>query len=275
MFGRAVECETDTTALQRLHRRLGDTFKILGQPADALRSYRMASAGNAGQDPVLLRLIVVEAAESANDAREQVAALRRLAECSTSEEEKVLVRKRIARLAEDHLEDDVLAVQTLEEALVLDPLDIEVIEQLSAIFGRASNRNAVVQHLHAAVEHHRAALAGRPFDSKLYRQLGRIFQWQRQLDRLYCTCLAQSHIGTLDEVELRFFQEHHKRCKTLSTLPLSSSRYESLVLPAPPARRLQGHPPGRRQEPPKARRGGSRDLRARSQLPHQAKQPSL
>jgi hypothetical protein len=65
----------------------------------------------------------------------------------------------------------------------------------------------------------------------MYRQLGRIFQWQRALDRLYCTCLAQLALGTLEEVEQRFLYDHQRRCAPVPRGKLAAARYEALILP--------------------------------------------
>jgi tetratricopeptide (TPR) repeat protein len=214
----------------RLNTRLGDAEMGLDDPHAALAAFQRAHSSTGGQDPALLRKIV-RAAQGAANARAQVAALERLAECSPDAGERVEVRKQMAHLAETALDNDELAVRALEEALVLDPLDIEAIERLAAVYGRASNRSAANQHLQAAVAHHRAELARRPFDLALYRQLGRIFQWQRLFDRLYCSAVVQFHLGELEEVQQRFLWTHHRRCSTVPKGPLSRSRYETLVLP--------------------------------------------
>ena len=89
----------------------------------------------------------------------------------------------------------------------------------------------MTQHLQASTEQHRAELARHPFDPKLYRQIGRIFQWQRQLDRLYCACLAQTSLGSLEDVEQRFLLEHQRRCGPMPKGALAKSRYDSAIVP--------------------------------------------
>jgi cellulose synthase operon protein C len=228
LYARAVTLLSDGPERQRLSRRLGDIYFEREQPAAALDAYRQAAGGV--QDPQLLRRIA-DAAEAASDFGAQVSALEKLAECSADAGERVQVRKQVAQLSEDILEQDERAVRALEEVLVLDPLDIEAIERLAAIYGRASNRSAVNQHLQASIEHHRAELARRPFDPRLYKQMGRIFQWQRSFDRLYCACLAQLFLGPLDDAEQRFLWDHHRRCAIPPRGPLARARYELLVLP--------------------------------------------
>ena len=230
MYGRLEPLEEDAATRTLLNVRLGDAEMGQENPYAALSAFKRAAQGTAGQDPELLRKIV-RSAEAIGDTGSQVAGLERLAECSPDPGERVDVRKRMALLAETALENDELAVRALEEALVLDPLDIEAIERLAAIYGRASNRSAANQHLQAAVAHHRAELARRPFDLTLYRQIGRVFLWQRIFDRLYCACVVQFHLGELEEVQQRFLWTHHRRCSSVPKGPLPRSRYEALILP--------------------------------------------
>jgi cellulose synthase operon protein C len=220
----------DPAERQRLNRRLGDIHLALGHPAAALDSYQRAATDTAANDPELLRCIA-KSAEAAGAAAPLIATLEKLAEMSNDSAERIELRKRIARLASDSLDDDERPLRALEEVLALDPLDIEAIERLAGIYGRSGNRSAVVQHLQASTEQHRAELARHPFDPRLYRQVGRIFQWQRQLDRLYCACLAQSALGSLDDVDQRFMVEHQRRCGPMPKGAVAKSRYDSAIVP--------------------------------------------
>lgn len=222
--------ETEHEQKVRVNRRLGNILLSVNDPVAALAAYKRAVGASTGRDPDLLRKLL-EAAQMADDMRAQVVALEQLAECSQDQRERIEVRKELARLAESVMDNDELAIRTLEETLILDPLDIGAIEQLAAIYGRASNRSAANQHLQAAVAHHRAELARRPFDKKLYRQLGRIFQWQRQFDRLYCACVVQRYFGELDEVQERFLWNHHRCCGSTPRGTLRPDRYETHLLP--------------------------------------------
>lgn len=230
MYTRLQSFAEDPAEQIRINRRMGEIYLGSDDPRAALDALQRAAAGDTAQDPELLRRIV-EAAQLVGDARAQVAALERLAECSPEGAERVHVRKRLAQLAETALENDDLAVRALEETLVLDPLDIEAIERLAAIYGRASNRSAANQHLQAAVAHHRAELARSPFEVRLYGQLGRIFQWQRLFDRFFCTCVVQHHLGGLDDAQQRFLEAHRQRCNDAPGTALSRERYEALILP--------------------------------------------
>jgi tetratricopeptide (TPR) repeat protein len=229
MYENAEPLCPDAEERRRINLRLGEIGMSLGDPSRALAAFERASSGGGFHDPALLRRMA-EAAEAAGAWSQQATALERLAEAASDPGERILTRKRLAHVASE-LENDELAVRVLEEALVLDPLDLEAIERLAAIYGRAENRSAVNQHLQASVEHHRAALVREPFNPRLYRQLGRIFQWQRQLDRLYCACLALHALGALDDVELRFMFDHHRRCAPIPKGSLSQARYEALILP--------------------------------------------
>jgi hypothetical protein len=147
--------------------------------------------------------------------------------------------RQAAVLADTHLEDDRRAVRQLRRVLELDPLQLEAIEQLAGIYGRSGDREALDRHMEGAVERHREALIDRPFDSKLYWQLGRLFRWRRKLDAQYCSYVALSRLGPLGTSELEFLQRHRDRCSKGPMGALSPEQYESLVL----AREARG--PGR------------------------------
>lgn len=230
MFTRLEPELQDASERAVVCQRLGDIYTGAGDPRAALEAYQRSAAATVSQDADLLQKIA-DAARSAGDPAAEARALESLAGSTHDPEARVSVRKRLADLAVNALDDDDLAVRALEETLILDPLDIEAIERLAAIYGRASNRSAANQHLQAAVAHHRLELARRPFELRIFQQLGRIFQWQRQFDRLYCSCVVQARLGELEEVQQRFLWDHHQHCTPAPKGPLSRGRYETLLLP--------------------------------------------
>ncbi|MCA9669351.1 MAG: tetratricopeptide repeat protein, partial [Myxococcales bacterium] len=230
LYGRLELVVSDAGELGRVRRRLGELYLALDQPRPALAAFRRAADNAAAQDPWLLRRIA-HAAELAREPQSQVAALEKLAECTDDADERVRARKDIARVAEEALLDDQRAVRALQEVLVLDPLDLGAIEHLAGIYGRSANRSAAAQHLSAAIAHHRAELGRRPFDARLYRQLARLFRWQRLYDRLYCACAVLSHLRAIEDVEAQFHRDHGSRCGGAPAGELAPQRYELLLLP--------------------------------------------
>jgi cellulose synthase operon protein C len=235
--------DLDPDTGSRIHRRLGEIHLGLDEPSLALEAFGRAAAaaveagaagttvgGTVSGDPELLRRMAL-AAEGAGNAGALVLALVKLSSCSDDPDERAQARRRVAQLATDQLDDEELAVQSLEEVLVIDPFDIESIGRLAAIYGRTGNRAAVEKHLRLAAERHRAELARRPFDERLYRQLARIFQWQHHYDRLYCAYVALGQLRVLTEVEQRFLREQHARCRPIPNGSLTRSLITSLVLP--------------------------------------------
>lgn len=230
MYLRARDLEKDPTTLLEINQRLGDVYLNINQPAAAMDAYQRAMNLSGSPAPEMLRRLV-QAAQLSGDVHTQVNTLKMLADSSPDPDERVRVRKQMANLAAEHLDEDELAVEALEEAMILAPLDIETIEKLAAIYGRGGNREAVNQHFLAAVANHRAELQRRPFEVRLYQQLGRIFQWQKQPDRLYLLNVAQLHLGVLDEPGQKFLREHHLRCGVLPHGALTRQRFERMILP--------------------------------------------
>lgn len=231
LYGRAelvIEQPGDRVPVQRL---LGELFLTLEQPREALDAFARARRDAGRVDPWLLRNIA-KAARLAGDVDAHNEALERLAELVEDPDEQVRLLKQVARIAEERLDDDERAVRALQQGLVLDPLDLEAIEKLAAIYGRRGDRDAAAQHLQAAVAHHRAQLARTPINPQLYRQLGRIFRWQKRFDRLYCSCVALTQIQAIGDIEQRFMFEHHRNCAAAPTRGLAPGRLMQLVVPA-------------------------------------------
>ncbi|MCB9557635.1 MAG: tetratricopeptide repeat protein [Deltaproteobacteria bacterium] len=230
LYSRLELVAAEKSEREQIRRRLGQLYLDIGEPRKALAAFGRALEGNAAHDPDLLARIV-EAARAAHDPQAQIAALESLAEHADDATQRISARKQLADVASEQLEDDGRAAEALLEVLALDPLDIDATEKLAAIYGRSGNRSAAAQHLRAAVAHHRAALEQQPENAALYRQLARLFRWQRQYDRLYCACTVLAHAQAIDDIEAQFWREHHGRCGQLSGVVLERRRFERVLLP--------------------------------------------
>lgn len=220
----------DASQRRALRLRLAEVYQALADTPRALEVLQRALDDSERPDASLLRLVAAAAA-AAQDPATEATVLERLADLTRDPPEQIALRKAVARLANDRLDETDRAIRALQEVLALDPLDLEATESLAGIYGRLGHRSAVNQHLQASVSHHRAELANRPFEASLYRQLGRIFRWQRLFDRLYCSYIALSQLDSLGETEHAFLLDHHQRCSVDAAAPLLPKRYERLVLP--------------------------------------------
>ncbi len=230
-YSQAEAVIIDPTQRREVRIALADVYRALHDPLRAFEALCRALEDTPQPDPSLLGR-VAEAAEEAGRPRVQAEMMERLADLSADPAEQISLRKRVAQLAEERLDEADRAVRALQQVLVIDPLDMEAIEQLAGIYGRLGNRSAVNQHLQAAVSHHRAELAARrPFDAQLYRQIGRIFRWQRLFDRLYCSCVVLTQLGAITDTEQHFADDHARRCSVLLVAPLAPQRLERLLLP--------------------------------------------
>ena len=233
LYRRCQSAVEDAAEIARLNRRRGEIHLQLGRPRPALDSLTLAASATSCPDADLLRL-VADAARAAGDTAAMVKAMEMLAQLSQDTAERATVHKELSQVAVE-LDDDTLALRSLEQALELDPLDIEAIERMAAIFGSKGDRVAVERHLRQAIRRHIEQLQTDALQPKLYKQLGRIFQWQREYDRFYCSCVVRQHLeghgkGLMDDAERRFLQAHHYRCAPIPTGPLAQDRYEELIL---------------------------------------------
>jgi tetratricopeptide (TPR) repeat protein len=227
-YARAVEAADGPDARAATRRRLGQVYRQLGRAADALVAFREAAVGGeTWPDSWLLRQIA-ETAEETGDYLEQANALDQLADVTEDDGERLAARKQVAQISEQYLDDEERAIRSFQQVLVADPLELDTVERLAALYGRSSNRAALTQHLQAAVAHHRAAIADSPTEGRLYEQLARIYRWQRQYDRYYCVCLVLKHMGTLPATEEQFLDEHGRLCAAEPRLPLDPSAYDQL-----------------------------------------------
>ena len=234
LYRRCLAAVEDATERARLYRRRGEIHLANNKPDAALEALARAASSSSRPDAELLRLVAT-AAQAAGDAPARIRAMEMLAQISDDRAERAAVHKELSQVAVEEMGDNSLALRSLDEALTLNPLDIEAIERVAAIHGSKGDRAAVSRHLGAAIDRHMEELTRDAFEVRLYRQLGRIFQWQREYDRFYCACVVRQYLeglgkGVMEDAERRFLQSHHYRCAPIPTGPLAQNRYEKLIL---------------------------------------------
>ncbi len=234
LYRRCLAAVEDAAERARLYRRRGEIHMANRKPDAALEALARAASSSSRPDAELLRLVAT-AAQAAGDASARIRAMEMLAQISDDRSERAAVHKELSQVAVEEMGDDTLALRSLEEALTLDPLDIEAIERVAAIHGSKGDRAAVSRHLGAAIDRHKEELTRDAFEVRIYQQLGRIFQWQREYDRFYCACVVRQYLeglgkGVMEDAERRFLQGHHYRCSPIPTGTLAQNRYEKLIL---------------------------------------------
>ncbi|MBW2731845.1 MAG: hypothetical protein JRH20_05585 [Deltaproteobacteria bacterium] len=230
MLRRAEMLLADASARAEVQRRLGRVHCQLHELQPAQEALQRAADATPSPPLDLLRELADVAKEREDGATEAtVRAL--LADRVDGEEERKTLRRRVAILAEESLDDDDRAVTSWQQLLTLDPLDLQATERLAAIYGRIGHRAAADQHLHAAVSHHRAELTRAPFQTRLYKQLTAIFRWQRAFDPLYCAYITLSQLSGIGESELTFLRNYGERCNAQLPPSLTPEQYDRLLLP--------------------------------------------
>ena len=235
MYNRCLMLSHASGEQAQLYRRLGEIH--LGQqlPRAALDAFTRAASATSHPDQELLRRLA-EAARAAGDTDALVRALELLVQRADAPGERAALHRELSQVAVEELQDHKLALRSLEQALRLDPLDIEAIERVAAIHGSKGDRVAVQAHLAEAAARHREALVLDPLKPELYRQIGRILKWQRRIDDYYCCCVALQYLESrgkgvlLSDAERRFMQQHHYRCAPIPTGPLTAARFERQLL---------------------------------------------
>ena len=219
-------CEA-TEDLSLIGRRLGHAFLALEQPESAVDAFSRALAAGKGGDLELLQTLA-KAAELAGDTATMCEALDGVATEAPHASDRISAYRSLARLHEEsgRIEE---ASKALKKALKADPVHLDCIQQLAGLHAKAGNREHADRHLAAAVDAHREAIDADPFAVPMYRQLGRIYRWQRQLDPLYCCCSVLEHLNAADQVERQFLRDH-KRRRREEVRPLEASALDQLVL---------------------------------------------
>jgi tetratricopeptide (TPR) repeat protein len=232
---RAEHLTNDPAVACEIQRELADVYLALDKPDLATLAYERALASCGRSDLTMLRAMV-SAAALANNAGAQVLALDLLSRATRDEAERIDTRLSLASVAEEQLADDEKSMRALQEILALDPLRIEAIERLAALYGRLGSRNAASQHLQASLSHHRAALARGPRHTRLYSNMARIYRWQRSTDALFCCYVALERLGSSANdsaagYKKSYLDSYEQRCKRLPQTPLAEARYQRLILP--------------------------------------------
>ena len=247
LYTRTISTVEAPVERSRIRRRLGEIQLGMDMPLAALGSLQLVRQEEEQPGMETLRLLL-RAARAARDARAQREALEQLLDLEEDPEQRVALLKEGARLLDEDAGDPARAISLLEEALDLAPVDIEAIEQLAAVHGSRGDKGAVDRHLSMAAGRVRQKLQEDPLDGDTYRQLGRIYKWQRQFDAFFCSCVARAYLeeasgrqDLLEEAERSFLTLHQYRGAPVPVGRLVAHRLDGLLLPrdaAVPLRKL-------------------------------------
>ena len=238
LYTRTISTVEAPVERSRIRRRLGEIQLGMDMPLAALGSLQLVRQEEEQPGMETLRLLL-RAARAARDARAQREALEQLLDLEEDPEQRVALLKEGARLLDEDAGDPARAISLLEEALDLAPVDIEAIEHLAAVYGSRGDREAVDRHLAEAAARVRRGLRDDPLDGDTYRQLGRIYKWQRQFDAFFCSCVARAYLedvkqgeDLLEEAERSFLTLHQYRGAPTPVGKLQDRRVDGLLLPA-------------------------------------------
>jgi len=238
LYTRTVSTVEAPRERSRICRRLGEIQLGMDMPLAALGSLQRVREEEEEPTRETLNLLL-RAARAARDAGAQGDALEQLLSLVDDPEERLALLKEGARLLDEEVGDHDRAIALLEEALALSPVDIEAIEHLAAVYGSRGDKEAVDRHLAQAAARVRQGLRKDPLDGGTYRQLGRIYKWQRQFDAFFCSCVARSYLeeveqreDLLEEAERSFLTLHQYRGAPTPLGKLQDHRVDGLLLPA-------------------------------------------
>src|SRR5262249_23231843 len=155
LYGRAAGVVEDAQARRQMELRAAELWEKLGDQAQALGAYRRVLARIPDDEEALER--ASDLAEDVGDFPLAGRALERRAELSDDPVKRVALRKRLAALCEERLDEPERAVNALSQALEESPLDTHAVEKLSALYGRLGDRDSLQRHLGQAVQAFRAA----------------------------------------------------------------------------------------------------------------------
>jgi tetratricopeptide (TPR) repeat protein len=196
MYGRAAAVIDDPAVRRSMELRTAELWEALGDLPQALGTYRR----------LLLRLPDDEVAlERASDLAEEVGdfplaaqVLERRAELVGDPERRITLRKRLATICEERLDEPERAARALKATLELNPLDAQSVERLAALYGRLGDREALDAHLERSIGTFRHALQATPLEVERLRELARIYHWQKHYAGLLGTFATLAFLGQAD-----------------------------------------------------------------------------
>jgi Tfp pilus assembly protein PilF len=147
---------------------------------------------NANADDVQLRERLLGLCLRANDWERAVRELRAIARMRPTPQDKAREELRLGLMLRDKLGDRAGARQTLDRARTLDPLNLDVVRELSELLDPAQR----AQVLAATAENFRAAIRETPSRGPLYEKLAQVNAWQADVDARWIALVAVEALAT-------------------------------------------------------------------------------
>ncbi|HJZ85847.1 MAG TPA: hypothetical protein VKN99_11785 [Polyangia bacterium] len=227
MYNRASAVVDDAAERRRMELRTAELWENLGDLTQALDAYRRVLSRLPDDEEALER--ASDLAEEVGDALLAARALERRADLATDPVTRVALRKRLAALCEERLEEPERAARALEGALSVDPLDVNTVEKLAALYGQLGDREALGRHLSKAAFTFRAAALAQPLEPAQIHALSRIYHWQKNYQGLFATFSILAYLGAADGSMRAFLHEALARRGPAPGRPLSL--FEVQLLP--------------------------------------------
>ena len=205
LYGRAAGVVEDAQERRAMELRAAELWEKLGDLAQALGAYRRVLARLPDDEEALER--ASDLAEDVGDFPLAARALERRAELSDDPVKRVALRKRLATLCEERLDEPERAVKALAAALEEAPLDPQSVEKLSALYGRLGDRDSLQRHLSHSIQAFRAAALSQPFSTETVAALSRIYRWGKHYDGLLASFSVLAYLGAADTSIRNFLAE--------------------------------------------------------------------
>jgi tetratricopeptide (TPR) repeat protein len=153
---------------------------------------QLSSVLAANPDDLQLHERVLGLANRASDWPRAARALEALARLRSSPADKARDELRLGLMQRDKLNDRAAAKKTLERARKLDPINLDVVRELSELLEGAA-RSTMLAEAAASV---RASIAAGPGRTPLYERLAQVTGWQSDVDARWSALVAVEALGT-------------------------------------------------------------------------------
>lgn len=147
---------------------------------------------DANADDVQLRERLLGLCLRANDWERAVRELRAIARMRPTPQDKAREELRLGLMLRDKLADRLGARQTLERARTLDPLNLDVVRELSELLDPSPR----AQVLAATAENFRSAIRETPSRGQLYEKLAQVNAWEVDVDARWLALVAVEALAT-------------------------------------------------------------------------------
>ena len=137
------------------------------------------------------------------------------------------ILRRLASVQRQALGDSAAAIATLQQLLVLQPLDVSALLELAELQEAAGNHSEATRLLEAVV-------AIDPSRVDVFRSLLRLFTAAGDMDRRYCACSALVAMGEADLDEQLLFAQHRPETLPIAKATLNAETWMQLLPEAHP-----------------------------------------